>query len=41
MPAFELQFPARQISPLAARFPYVDDTRMLAVGAAVRERGRN
>jgi hypothetical protein len=39
MPAFELQFPAGEIEPLAARFGYVDDTRLLAVGAAARRRG--
>ena len=39
MPAFELQFPASEIEPLAARFGHVDDARRLAVGAAARRRG--
>jgi len=36
---FELQFPASQIESLAGRFPSLDDTRLEAVGAAVRARG--
>jgi hypothetical protein len=39
MPAFELQFPANEIEPLAVRFGYVDETRRLAVGTAARARG--
>jgi hypothetical protein len=39
VPTFELQFPARRINELAARFPAVDDGRGLAVGAAARARG--
>jgi len=40
VPSFELQFPASQIEPLASRFGYGDETRLLAVGAAARARGR-
>ena len=36
---FELQFPIDEIEALAARFPSLDDTRLEAVGAAVRARG--
>ncbi len=36
---FELQFPSHEIEPLAARFPSLDDTRLEAVGTAVRARG--
>ncbi len=39
MARFELQFPAAQIGALAARFPVIDDSRLLAAGAAARERG--
>jgi hypothetical protein len=38
-PIFELQFPARDIEPLARRFPDVDDSRFLAAGAGARARG--
>jgi hypothetical protein len=36
---FELQFPSEEIEALARRFPESDETRLLAVGAAVRSRG--
>jgi hypothetical protein len=36
---FELQFPAREIEPLAGRFPGTDDSALLATGAAARARG--
>jgi thermostable 8-oxoguanine DNA glycosylase len=36
---FQLQFPADEIEPLAARSGYSDDPRRLAVGAAARARG--
>jgi hypothetical protein len=39
MPSFELQFPGDEIEPLANRFGYADETRLLEVGAAVRTRG--
>jgi hypothetical protein len=39
VPAFELQFPAEEIEPLAARFGYTDDDACLAAGAAARARG--
>jgi hypothetical protein len=39
MARFKLQFPAREIGALAARFGYQDESRLLAVGAAVRARG--
>ena len=39
MNTFELQFPAREIGPLAGRFPVGDETRLLVLGAAVRGRG--
>jgi hypothetical protein len=39
-PSFELQFPLEEIESLAARFPGPDgDSRLLALGAAVRARG--
>jgi hypothetical protein len=39
-PTFELQFPPEEIPALAARFPVLDESRLLAVSAAVRARGR-
>src|SRR5579872_2755800 len=39
MARFELQFPASEIEPLAARFGYADDSRLLAAGASARARG--
>jgi hypothetical protein len=39
MPRFELQFPGDEIVPLANRFGYADETRLLEVGAAVSARG--
>jgi hypothetical protein len=39
MPTFELQFPAGEIEPLASRFGFADDARLLARGAAARARG--
>lgn len=39
MPNFDLQFPATEIEALATRFGSVDETRLLTVGAAVRDRG--
>jgi hypothetical protein len=39
MARFEPQFPASEIEPLAARFGYQDDSRLLAVGAVARARG--
>jgi hypothetical protein len=39
LPSFELQFPIEQIPALAARFPVMDETAGLALGAAVRARG--
>ena len=39
MPAFALQFPASQIEALASRFGHVEDSRLLAAGAAARRRG--
>jgi hypothetical protein len=39
LPNFELQFPIGRVRALAARFPVMDDTRGLALGAAVRARG--
>jgi hypothetical protein len=36
---FELQFPPREITPLADRFGYVDDAPLLALGTAARARG--
>jgi hypothetical protein len=38
-PSFSLQFPAVEIEALASRFGYLDETHLLAVGAAVRARG--
>ncbi len=38
-PAFEMQFPCAAVEPLAARFPQLDESRLHAVGAAVRARG--
>jgi hypothetical protein len=38
-PTFKLQFPPREIPALAARFPALDESRLLAVHAAVRARG--
>jgi hypothetical protein len=37
--SFELQFPLEEIGALARRFPNLDDTRLEAVGSAVRARG--
>jgi len=39
VPRFELQFPAEEIEALAGRFPALDETRLQAVGEAVRGRG--
>ena len=39
IPRFELQFPAAEIEPLAARFAYADDERCRDAGAAARARG--
>jgi hypothetical protein len=39
MPVFELQFPPHEIGALATRFGPVDETRLLAAGAAARARG--
>jgi hypothetical protein len=39
MYSFELQFSIAEIAALAGRFPGADDTRLDAVGAAVRARG--
>ncbi len=39
MPAFELQFPPREIGALAIRFGSVDDPGFLAVGVGARARG--
>src|SRR5947209_19907179 len=36
---FELQFPAREIEPLAGRFGYVDDAPLLTRGTAACARG--
>jgi hypothetical protein len=36
---FELQFPAKQMESLASRFPPIDESRLLTVGAAARTRG--
>ncbi len=38
-PSFELQFPIEDVQALAARFPAMDETSGLALGAAVRARG--
>jgi hypothetical protein len=40
VPTFELQFPAEEIPALAARFPVLDESRVMSVNAAVRARGR-
>ncbi|MGN6866850.1 MAG: hypothetical protein ACTHMY_00445 [Solirubrobacteraceae bacterium] len=37
--SFELQFPIEQVPALAARFPAMDETSGLALGATVRARG--
>jgi hypothetical protein len=39
MPTFKLRFPAKEIEPLASRFGYPDEARLLALGAAARARG--
>lgn len=39
VPTFELQFPPEEIPALAARFPVLDESRFVAVNAAVRARG--
>ena len=39
MPSFTLQFPPQEIRPLAARFGNLDESPLLALGAAARERG--
>jgi hypothetical protein len=39
MPTFELQFPPSEIDALAGRFPHYDESRLLAVGAAAKQRG--
>jgi hypothetical protein len=39
LPDFELQFPIEQVPALAARFPVMDETPGLALGATVRARG--
>jgi hypothetical protein len=39
LPRFELQFPIDQVPSLAARFPAMDETAGLALGAGVRSRG--
>ena len=39
MTTFKLQFPPEEIAALAARFPVLDESRLLAVHAAVRVRG--
>ena len=39
-PTFRLQFPAEEIGALAARFGTAEESRLLAVGAVVRARGR-
>lgn len=38
-PSFEIQFPIEEIPALAARFPTMDETPGLALGAIVRARG--
>jgi len=38
-PEFHLQFPPDEIPALAARFPTLDESRLLVVNAAVRARG--
>jgi hypothetical protein len=39
LPTFELQFPAAEIEALAGRFPALDDTPTIRLGAAARARG--
>jgi hypothetical protein len=39
MPTFDLQFAPDQIEALAGRFGSMDESRLLAIGARVRERG--
>jgi hypothetical protein len=39
MTRFELQFPASELTALAARFGYEDDRRLIMLGAAARGRG--
>lgn len=39
MPTFELQFPPDQIEALAGRFGDMDESRLLAIGGKVRDRG--
>jgi hypothetical protein len=39
VPSFELQFPIEEVPDLAARFPVMDETAGLSLGAAVRARG--
>jgi hypothetical protein len=39
VPAFEIQFPLRQVPDLASRFPSVDESAGEAIGAAARARG--
>jgi hypothetical protein len=39
MPDFELQFPAEQVPAFAARYAYEDDSEVIAIGRAARERG--
>jgi hypothetical protein len=39
MPAFTLQFPPEEIRPLAARFGNLDESPLLALGAAAWDRG--
>jgi hypothetical protein len=38
-PTFNLQFPSDEIPALAARFPALDESRLMAVNAAVHARG--
>jgi hypothetical protein len=39
MPAFRMQFPCRDVGPLASRFGALDDAACHAAGGAARERG--
>lgn len=39
MPEFELQFPLDRVREYAGRYAYEDDTAVLAIGRAARERG--
>lgn len=39
MPTFTLQFPGKEIRALAARFGDLDESPLLAIGTAARERG--